>query len=81
MGDALNRRLEQARALRRLPSPAARRHLREQAGLSQYDIALELGVTREAVSFWEAGHHTPRPGTALAYLALLDRLAAEAVRR
>jgi len=79
--DTLTRRLEQARALRRLPSPAARRHLREQAGLSQHDIARELGVTREAVSLWEAGHHMPRPDTALAYLALLDRLSREALSR
>lgn len=81
MNDALNRRLEQVRAVRRLPPPAARRQLREQAGLSQLDVARALDVTREAVALWEAGARTPRPETAITYLALLDRLAGEALRR
>jgi transcriptional regulator with XRE-family HTH domain len=51
--------------------------LRERAGLSQHEIADALGVTREAVALWEAGLRTPRPATASAYLAILERLAAE----
>lgn len=77
--DALTERLEQARAVRRLPPPAARRQIREQAGLSQEDIARALGVTREAVVYWELGRRTPRPATAVRYLKLLDRLARESL--
>jgi len=74
--DILRRRAAQ----RRLPSPAARRQLREGAGLSQADVAGALGVTREAVARWELGDRTPRPAMAVRYLALLDRLAGEATR-
>jgi transcriptional regulator with XRE-family HTH domain len=72
--------LRLAGARRRLPPPAARRQLRERAGLSQETVGNALGVTREAVARWELGERTPRPATALAYLELLDRLAREAMR-
>jgi transcriptional regulator with XRE-family HTH domain len=74
MTDAFERAIEQARIRRQLPPPAARRQLRERAGLSQRDIAQALGVTREAVALWELGARTPRPSTAGKYLVLLDRL-------
>jgi DNA-binding transcriptional regulator YiaG len=77
--DALERRLQQARAVRRLPAPATRRHLRERAGLSQLDVARALNVTREAVAYWESGRCTPRPATAVQYLELLDKLARESL--
>ncbi|WP_455362006.1 helix-turn-helix transcriptional regulator [Streptomyces sp. SYSU K21746] len=51
---------------RDLPCPEQRRELREAAGLSQQEIADVIGVTRQAVSHWEAGIRTPRG-------ALLDR--------
>jgi transcriptional regulator with XRE-family HTH domain len=75
--DSLAVALELARARRRLPAPAARRHLREAAGLTQQDVAAALGVTREAVALWEAGRRRPRASRAVDYLALLDRLARE----
>jgi transcriptional regulator with XRE-family HTH domain len=56
-----------------------RRHIRQQSGLSQLDVARALGVSREAIVYWEAGRRTPRPATAVAYLELLDRLAREAL--
>lgn len=49
-----------------LPSPAERRAIRKAAGLSQGELAEAIGVTRQAVSHWEAGTRTPQG-------ALLDR--------
>jgi transcriptional regulator with XRE-family HTH domain len=77
MGVDFDRTLEFATARRRLPPPAARRQLRERAGISQQSVARELGVTREAVARWETGSRTPRPAVARAYLTLLDRLMRE----
>lgn len=71
--------LEHARARRRLPPPAARRHLRERAGVSQTVVASEVGVTREAVARWESGDREPRPANLARYLEILDRLAREAL--
>lgn len=51
---------------RDLPSPEQRRALRESAGLSQQELAEAIGVTRQAVSHWEAGIRNPRG-------AVLDR--------
>lgn len=50
---------------RALPTPDRCRELRENAGLSQQDIAEAVGVTRQAVGHWESGIRRPR-GTALA---------------
>ncbi|HEX7126644.1 MAG TPA: helix-turn-helix transcriptional regulator [Thermodesulfobacteriota bacterium] len=77
---ALDDALVRARRARRLPSPAARRQLRVQAGLTQLDIARALGVTRECVARWELGCRTPRGVLLDRYIELLDRLAVEAVR-
>ncbi len=74
---SLDEALEHARLRRRLPVPAARRHIREAAGVSQIHVARELGVTREAVALWELGARTPRHHHLAAYLAILDRLARE----
>ena len=76
---ALERRLEQVRIARRLPSPAARQQIRKRAELTQSDVAQELGVTREAVALWERGQRTPRLATAVAYVELLDRLSRESL--
>jgi transcriptional regulator with XRE-family HTH domain len=78
--DAFEAALARGRARRRLPGPAARRQLRERAGLSQQDVAAALGVTREAVAQWESGRRSPRPTTAVEYVTLLDRLAREGLR-
>lgn len=62
------------RARRDLPSPTVRRLIREQAGLSQQDIAEALGATRAAVSRWESGQREPRGDLLVAYVTLLRRL-------
>jgi predicted transcriptional regulator len=71
--------LATARARRRLPPPAARRQLRERAGVSQHDLAAEIGVTRACISRWEDGVRDPRPANLARYLDVLDRLAREAL--
>jgi DNA-binding transcriptional regulator YiaG len=48
------------------------RQLREDAGLSQSDVARHLGVAASNVSRWEAGESRPRPAHAVALLELLD---------
>ena len=67
--------VQRVQTRRRLPSPRARRRVRERAGLTQQDIAAALGVTRTAVSLWEAGDREPRPMHRARYLELLDRIA------
>jgi transcriptional regulator with XRE-family HTH domain len=72
--DLLDAALTHARG-RRLPDPGIRRLLREQAGLSQDELAGVLGVSRPAVTRWELGQRTPRGDLAERYAAALDRLA------
>jgi ribosome-binding protein aMBF1 (putative translation factor) len=36
-----------------LPDPAERRRIREAAGLTQRDVAAELGVHQSLISYWE----------------------------
>ncbi len=57
-----------------LPAPAARRALREEAGLSQQDLADALGVKRETISRWERDERHPRGRYLLAYVELLREL-------
>ena len=78
--EVLRKRLATVRAQRRLPAPVVRREIRERVGLSQADVARVLGVTREAVAYWERGLRVPKAGTAARYLELLDRLAQEGMR-
>jgi DNA-binding transcriptional regulator YiaG len=54
------------------------RKLREQAGLSQEEIADAIGVTRACVSRWEAGARRPTGDAAQRYAQLLDLLARRA---
>lgn len=51
--------LEQVRSRRRLPVPAERRRIREEAGISLRAVAGALGVSHTAVASWERGS-TPR---------------------
>ena len=75
--DLLSQFLEQARQRRSLPPPAVRRVLREQAGLSQHDVALALGIDRATVSRYESGQRAPRRRLVARYISLLARLATE----
>ncbi|MBA0051231.1 XRE family transcriptional regulator [Streptomyces sp. AJS327] len=59
-----------------LPPPAERARLRRAAGLTQAQIARELGLKRrETVAEWENGEREPRPPRRTAYLQLLQALA------
>ncbi len=61
-----------------LPSPQRRREIREQAGLTQIDIAEVLGVTQTYVSHLERKDgFSPRRKTLVAYRKLLAELEAE----
>ncbi|OLB80752.1 MAG: hypothetical protein AUI14_05745 [Actinobacteria bacterium 13_2_20CM_2_71_6] len=53
----LRRRIQEQREL---PSPDARRQLREACGLSVNDLAQSVGVTPAAVRQWERGERAPR---------------------
>jgi DNA-binding transcriptional regulator YiaG len=61
-------------ARRELPSPAARRALRTAAGVSQEDVARAIGVTRQCISWWEAGGRTPSGENLTRYVAALDEI-------
>jgi DNA-binding transcriptional regulator YiaG len=50
------------------------RRIREAAGVSQTEVAQQLGVSRSAVCLWELGHRLPRGNVALRYFALLESL-------
>jgi DNA-binding transcriptional regulator YiaG len=59
---------------RRALSDGRARALREEAGLSQSEVARTLRVTPQAVTRWETGSRTPRGDTALRYARFLARL-------
>lgn len=66
--------VERARTRARRPSPAVARAIRQAAGVSQIEVARELGVHPVTVARWEAGTRRPGGETALRYIALLDEL-------
>jgi transcriptional regulator with XRE-family HTH domain len=69
--------IEDVRAARRLPEPEEARFLRRAAGLTQRQIADELGVSALTVTRWEAGTHRPQPRHRAAYARVLDELRRE----
>ena len=74
----LEQALAEARVRKSLPGPRVRRLLRQEAGLTQRDVAELLGVTETAVSRWEHGERYPRRPVLTAYAHLLTRLADKA---
>ncbi len=64
--------LERVRSKRKLPIPAQRRRIREEAGISLRAMAAALKVSHTAVASWERGA-TPREHVA-AYAQLLTEL-------
>jgi DNA-binding transcriptional regulator YiaG len=64
----------QVRAARKLPPPSIARAIRHEAGVSQQQVADELGVNRVTVARWELGERAPRGELRLRYIALLDEL-------
>jgi DNA-binding XRE family transcriptional regulator len=59
---------------RKAVSTGSGQRLREQAGLSQSELARLAGVTPAAVCRWEAGERTPSETAAIAYAKVLRRL-------
>ena len=71
----LQDRVQSRQRLRRdLPPPAIRRALRTSAGCSLEDVAQVVGVTRQAVGFWEAGERKPRGENLDRYVNVLTML-------
>ena len=70
---------DRIRELRALPSPAERRRIRVDAGVSLLDVAAVLGVSHTAVSAWERGLRTPNRRLLGPYLQVL-RVMQEALR-
>ncbi|WP_405546654.1 helix-turn-helix domain-containing protein (plasmid) [Streptomyces goshikiensis] len=66
----------QAPRAAQLPEPTERERLRRVQGLTQAQVAEAIGVTRGAVSAWEAGRYEPRGDARVQYAELL-RLIAE----
>ncbi|WKX19150.1 MULTISPECIES: helix-turn-helix domain-containing protein [unclassified Streptomyces] len=64
-----------------LPSPKARRRLREAASLTQTQLAERVGVAPGTVRAWESGRTTPRGRKREAYARLLKTLAEEEAAR
>ena len=58
----------------RLPEPAERTRLRTSLQMTLRDVAASIGVTPQAVSFWEQGG-TPSDPYLRAYVELLERVA------
>lgn len=58
----------------RLPEPAARRQIREAAGVTLREAAAACGVTPMALLHWERGTVRPRRENAVAYATLLTAL-------
>lgn len=59
-----------------LPEPEQRRSIREAAGLTQQDIADVVGVSRQAITAWEAGDRYPRKAQLARYVEALTALKA-----
>jgi DNA-binding XRE family transcriptional regulator len=59
-----------------LPDPAARRQLREKAGVSRPKVAELLGISRELVRQWELGEKEPQEPQRAAYAELLGQWSA-----
>jgi DNA-binding transcriptional regulator YiaG len=63
---------ERIQARRELPAPSVCRALRKAAGVSLDDVANVVGVSRQAVAYWETGARTPRGANLTAYLEVLQ---------
>lgn len=60
---------------RELPNGATLKALRLAAGLSQADVAREVGCSSAAISHYETGRSRPRPDVARRYLDVIKLVA------
>lgn len=60
-----------------MPAPPLARAIRTSAGVSQQQIAAELGVHRITVVRWESGENVPRGAMRVKYAQLLNDLQRE----
>lgn len=75
--------LAEVEATRSVPTPARRRAIRENAGVTLGRLASVLGVTPSTVCNWEAGRRRPRGVNARAYgeaLRALEQVVAKGDR-
>lgn len=72
--DVLQEAIDREQRRKRLPRPAERKLLRLQAGLTQRDVALSLGISTAAVSRYESGDREPRAAILSRYLTVMERL-------
>jgi DNA-binding transcriptional regulator YiaG len=75
-GALLSALAERVRADRRLPAPGVCRAIREAAGVSQQQLADELGVDRVTIARWELSLRSPRGELRRRYTDLLEELQA-----
>ena len=66
--------VERLAEIRALAQSGEARRIRQQARLSQIDVAGAIGVDPSTVSRWEIGTRRPHGAPAVAYAALLTRL-------
>jgi len=66
--------VEDSAEVRQLVGSGEARRLREAAGVSQFELARDVGCSQAAVWRWEAGTRSPSGRTAVAYLRALRRL-------
>ena len=69
--------LAEVKYRRLLPAPQMLRAIRRSAGVSQAAVAEVCGVNRASVSRWESGTRHPTGPRLMAYMGLLEQLAAE----
>jgi len=68
---------ELVRLRRQLPAPPMRRAIRQAAGISEATLAKSIGVSRSAISQWEAGSRFPHGENLRKYVAALAELHVE----
>jgi DNA-binding transcriptional regulator YiaG len=72
--------IAKVRARKNLPTPVMRRAIRVEANASLRAIAEAVGVTPQAVAFWEQGQRTPRGDDLVRYVEVLSSLEREGSR-
>lgn len=66
--------IDEVRAARTLPRREVARAIRIAAGVTQQDLADELGTSRNTISRWETGERNPSPRLRARYAMILRQL-------